>query len=75
MFSANRPTERTKSRTRMTVPRSETTDRRRRRHLRDLCDEVLASYRVAAGKDLFSETDRADGRALFAQIAGSSVAR
>jgi hypothetical protein len=33
-------------------------DRRTRRRLRELCDEVLASFRVANGRDLFSDEDR-----------------
>lgn len=46
------------------------TDRRNRRRLRDLCDEVLASFRAASDTDLFSEQDRTEGRALLARIAG-----
>jgi hypothetical protein len=44
-------------------------DRRRRARLRDLCDEVLASYRMASGGDLFSDQERAEGKALLASIA------
>jgi hypothetical protein len=44
-------------------------DRRSRRRLRDLCDEVLASFRAAAETDLFTEQDRAEGRALLGRIA------
>jgi hypothetical protein len=40
-------------------------DRRRRTRLRDLCDEVLASYRLAAERELFTEQDRSEGRALM----------
>ena len=46
------------------------TDRRSRRRLRDLCDEVLASFRAASEADLFSEQDRTEGRALLARITG-----
>jgi hypothetical protein len=45
------------------------TDRRSRRRLRDLCDEVLASFRAASEIDLFNEQDRAEGRALMGRIA------
>ena len=45
------------------------TDRRSRRRLRDLCDEVLASFRAASEADLFTEQDRAEGRALVGRIA------
>jgi hypothetical protein len=43
-------------------------DRRRRTHLRELCDEVLASFRVAHGRDLISEQDRMDGKSLISRI-------
>lgn len=49
-------------------------DRRRRARLRDLCDEVLASFRVASERDLFTERDRAEGKALLAIIAPMSRA-
>jgi hypothetical protein len=45
-------------------------DRRRQTRLRDLCDEVLASFRMARQQDQFSEHDRAEGRKLVEQIAG-----
>ena len=48
--------------------RSVPTDRRRRARLRDLCDEVLASFRMARQPDLFTEQDRAEGRALVSSI-------
>ena len=50
-----------------TIPSS---DRRRRTRLRDLCDEVLASFRMARQQDQFTELDRAEGRRLVEQIAG-----
>ncbi|HTK46598.1 MAG TPA: hypothetical protein VL328_01300 [Gemmatimonadaceae bacterium] len=40
-------------------PRPVRSDRRRRNRLRDLCDEVLASFRVANDRDPISEQDRA----------------
>ena len=39
-------------------PRRQRADRRTRSHLRELCDEVLASYRVAQGEDLVTAEDR-----------------
>lgn len=39
-------------------PRSVSSDRRQRARLRDLCDEVLASFRLAADRDPISEQDR-----------------
>jgi hypothetical protein len=45
-------------------------DRRRRTRLRDLCDEVLASFRMARQPDQFSPEDRAAGKQLVATIAG-----
>lgn len=49
-------------------PRHVTRDRRTHQRLRDLCDEVLASYRVAADKDLFSDADRLEARTLTAKL-------
>lgn len=43
-----------------------------RRHLlrlRDLCDEVLASHRAARARDVISEPERQDARALLAGLA------
>ena len=50
-------------------PRAVTADRRTRRRLRGLCDEVLASYRVAAGRDPLSDADRRAARELLAGLA------
>ncbi|HEX8848166.1 MAG TPA: hypothetical protein VF761_01405 [Gemmatimonadaceae bacterium] len=44
-------------------------DRRTRMRLRELCDEVLASYRVAKARDLFDEKERNEARAVLARIA------
>lgn len=44
-------------------------DRRSKARLRELCDEVLASFRVASDRDLFSEQDRAEGREFLTRIA------
>jgi hypothetical protein len=73
MSLANRPA----SQRRVMGPTGVASDRRNRRHLRELCDEVLASYRIAAGEDLFSDTDRSDARSLMSTIAptrGSRIA-
>lgn len=43
-------------------------DRRQRARLRDLCDEVLASYRMARQPEQFSEQDRALGKSLVIEI-------
>ena len=44
-------------------------ERRNRKHLRELCDEVLASYRVASEREVLTELDRAEARTLLARIA------
>ena len=51
-----------------------TIERRTRRRLRELCDEVLASYRVAADRDLWTDRERMDARALLARIAPAATA-
>ena len=43
-------------------------NRRSRVRLRELCDEVLASFRVARERDLFSDGDRQDARAILARV-------
>ena len=43
-------------------------ERRHRRHLRDLCDEVLASFRVARSRELISEGELAESRAMLATM-------
>lgn len=40
-------------------------ERRTLLRLRDLCDEVLASHRIAADRDLFSADDRDAARQLI----------
>ena len=67
MLSGNRPTNSNRSRT--LGPMGVPSDRRNRRRLRELCDEVLASYRVANDRDVISDSDRADARMMLAQIA------
>ena len=39
-------------------PRRQSGDRRTRGRLRELCDEILASYRLAQGEDLLSAEER-----------------
>jgi hypothetical protein len=47
-------------------------NRRTRVRLRELCDEVLASFRVARDRDLISDGDRADAQAMLARVAPST---
>ncbi len=62
----------TQGRTRAPIgPRQTTSDRRTRRRLRELCDEVLASYRVATERDIFTDSDRREARALLGRIVGA----
>ncbi len=44
------------------------TERRTKIRLRELCDEVLASYHQARGNDLFSSDDRKAARELMASM-------
>lgn len=46
-------------------------DRRQRSHLRELCDEVLASFRVARSRELISEREQAESRELLASMTPS----
>jgi hypothetical protein len=43
-------------------------ERRERSRLRELCDEVLASFRVARSRELISEGELAESRALLATM-------
>lgn len=45
------------------------TERRNRVRLRELCDEVLASFRVASSREVITEQERTESRALLSQIA------
>ena len=49
-------------------PRSVRSDRRRRARLRELCDEVLASFRLASGRDPISDQDRRAALELMPQL-------
>jgi hypothetical protein len=48
-----------------------TTERRTKLRLRELCDEVLASYHQARGRDLFSSDDRKIARDIMASVVKS----
>jgi hypothetical protein len=67
MLSGNRPAN--SNRSRVSGPKTVPSERRSRRRLRELCDEVLASYRVASERDVISESDRSAARAMLARIA------
>ncbi len=58
----------TTSALRASGPRPVPSDRRTRLRLRELCDEVLASHRVATGNEPWSERDRAEGHALLTRL-------
>lgn len=47
------------------------TERRTKLRLRELCDEVLASYHQARGHDLFSSDDRKTARDLMKSVVSS----
>ena len=44
-------------------------DRRTRSRLRELCDEVLWSFRIADDRDLISEQERNEARAFLTRVA------
>ena len=50
-------------------PRPVSADRRTRLRLRELCDEVSASHRVASGRDLWTDRERDEARSLLARLA------
>ena len=54
---------------RLAGPRSVASDRRQRTRLRELCDEVLASFRLAADRDPISEQDRKAALELLPRVA------
>ena len=56
---------------RRAADRPDSSSRRTRLRLRDLCDEVLASYRVATGSDPLSPAERDDARELLRQVTPS----
>ena len=68
------PKHTTRSTTRTTpsaTPRPSVADRRTRHRLRDLCDEVIASFRAARGASPLSESERAEAHAILANVAPS----
>jgi hypothetical protein len=62
-------TSRVAASTTLSGPRRVASDRRRRTHLRDLCDEVLASFRLASDRDPISEQDRQAAMELLPPVA------
>ena len=49
--------------------RADAADRRQHVRLRDLCDEVLASFHAANGQDPISEQDREAAKELMSGLA------
>jgi hypothetical protein len=60
-----------KSRTTVMGPTRVSQDRRQRGRLRELCDEVLASFRVARSRELISEREQAESREMLASLTPS----
>ena len=58
----------TTTRSPLSGPRRVPDERRSRHHLRDLCDEVIASYRAARGMDVLAEGERREARELLARF-------
>jgi hypothetical protein len=54
------------------APRRARKDRRTRTRLRELCDEVLASYRLAQGQDVVTDEDRELAHQVLRGIAPSA---
>jgi hypothetical protein len=50
------------------APRRGRADRRTRSRLRELCDEVLASYRMAQGQDLLTQEDREEAEQVLRKV-------
>lgn len=73
MLSGNRPTN--SNRSRALGPKNVPSERRNRSRLRDLCDEVLASYRIANDREVISDADRADARMMLSHIAPLGLAK
>jgi hypothetical protein len=53
---------------RISGPRPVAPDRRSRARLRELCDEVLASFRVASDRDPISDQDRKAAMELLPRV-------
>ena len=58
------PIANTASRARRAARATMNAERRTRARLRELCDEVLASHRVASDRDLFTDADRREAQAI-----------
>jgi len=54
---------------RRTTRRERSATRRTRLRLRELCDEVLASFRVATDRDPLTADDRSAARSLLERVA------
>ncbi len=61
-------TRRVLASSRRSGPRPVSSDRRQRTRLRELCDEVLASFRLAADRDPISEQDRKAAMELLPRL-------
>ena len=48
-------------------------DRRLRARLRELCDEVLASYRIAQGEDLVTPDERSEAEQMLRNLTPSVI--
>lgn len=51
------------------------TERRTKHRLRELCDEVIASYRAATGYQLFSENERQEAHAMLGNLLKAPAGR
>ena len=56
------------------APRRQRGDRRTKSRLRELCDEVLASYRLAQGQDLLTQEDRQVAEQVLRNV-GAKIGR
>ena len=63
------PIATTVSRARRAARATMNAERRTRARLRELCDEVLASYRVAQGRDLLTDVERREAQSMLAEVA------
>lgn len=55
------------------MPRRRSQDRRTLVRLRELCDEVLASYRVAQGQDIVTDEDREIAEQMLRRITPRAI--
>jgi hypothetical protein len=61
-------TDRVLASSRNAGPRPIASERRQRARLRELCDEVLASFRIAADRDPISDQDRRAAMELLPRV-------